>query len=133
MEIRKVKISEMKSPEYNPRKSVLEDPVFLERLTNSLERFGYIDPIIWNERTGNVVGGNQRLAVLSQGMSPEEELTVVVVDFDETEERAANIALNKVSGDWMETKLAELMQDIKAQDPGMLEYTGYDLAEGRME
>jgi ParB-like chromosome segregation protein Spo0J len=61
-------------------------------LKASIERFGLVEPIVWNKRTGNVVGGHQRLKVLAeQGVA---ETIVVVVDLPETEEKALNVTLN---------------------------------------
>ena len=60
-EIIKKKISELISPEYNPRKISKE---MLEKLKKSITEFGYIEPIIWNKRTNNIVGGNQRFKAL---------------------------------------------------------------------
>ena len=57
-----------------------------------MERFGAVQPIIWNERSGYVVGGHQRLKVLRR--KKVQEVAVVVVDLDETEEKALNLALN---------------------------------------
>lgn len=59
MQIENIKIKDLKSPDYNPRKNVQDDPVFYKQLSGSLERFGYIDPIYcdviirrWEEYTG---------------------------------------------------------------------------------
>jgi ParB-like chromosome segregation protein Spo0J len=84
------KISEIIPAKYNPRR--VSDEA-MGRLTKSLAEFGNIQPITWNARTGNVVGGHQRLKVY-QAMG-KTEVEVWAIDLDEKKEKAANIALNK--------------------------------------
>jgi len=74
---------------YNPRTISSES---LAGLRASVERFGLVEPIVWNRRTGRVVGGHQRLKALQQ--LGETETQVVVVDLEEAEEKALNVALN---------------------------------------
>ena len=88
---------------YNPRRDLKPGDAEYEKLRRSIEEFGYVEPVIWNERTGNVVGGHQRLKVLAS--MGETQVQCVVVDLDEEREKALNVALNKVSGDWDEGKL----------------------------
>ena len=57
-----------------------------------------MEPIIWNKTTGNVVGGHQRLKVLTA--LGYKEIDCVVVDLDEQREKALNVALNKISGEF---------------------------------
>jgi DNA modification methylase len=91
-----------------------------------VEEFGYVEPIIWNKRTGNIVGGHQRFKVLKQlGFA---EIDCVVVDMDEAREKALNIALNKISGDWDTAKLAEVFRDIE-QYGISLDITGFEAPE----
>jgi DNA modification methylase len=71
-----------------------------------------VEPVIWNGKTGNVVGGHQRLKVLVD--LGQTEIDCVVVNLDQQKEKALNIALNKIQGEWDETKLAELMADLDA-------------------
>lgn len=101
------------------------DPEY-EKLKRSLDEFGYVEPVIWNKRTGNVVGGHQRLKVLQQeGLS---EIDCVVIDMDTEKEKALNIALNKISGDWDTDKLALLITDLQGSDFDV-SLTGFDPAE----
>lgn len=127
MLIEKIHISKLREAPYNPRRSVRDDKALYEKLKGSLEAFGYIDPIIWNQRTGNVVHGHQRLQVLRDGGL--EEIEVVVVDFDEVKEKAANIALNKISGDFDHARLADLLRELDSLDKGMLARTGFSTEE----
>lgn len=126
MDIERIEISKLKSAEYNPRKALKPgDPEF-EKLKNSITEFGYVEPIIWNKRTGKVVGGHQRLSVLKH--LGETEVDCVVVDLDEQKEKALNIALNKISGDWDMPLLTDLLKDLN--DDGFdITLTGFDMSE----
>lgn len=126
MEIIKKKLSELIPADYNPRKDLKPGDREYEKLKRSIEQFGYVDPLIWNKRTGRLVGGHQRMKVLKDmGL---EEVSCVVVDFDEEKEKALNIALNKISGDWDKDKLALLITDLQASDLDVT-LTGFDQAE----
>ncbi len=126
MELRKIGISELKAAKYNPRKDLKPgDPEF-EKLKRSIQEFGYVEPVIWNSRTGNVVGGHQRLKVLkSLGIT---EVDCVVLDIDEPKEKALNIALNKISGDWDLPLLNDLLKDINSSGFDVT-LTGFEMAE----
>lgn len=83
------KLSEIKPAAYNPRE--IRDEA-ISGLQGSIARFGMLEPIIWNKRSGNIVGGHQRLkALLAQGVV---ETDVVVLDLDNNEEVSLNITLN---------------------------------------
>ena len=91
-----------------------------------MEQFGYVEPVIWNKATGRVVGGHQRLKVLmDMGVT---EVECVVVELDEEREKALNIALNKISGDWDKDKLMLLISDLQGADFDA-SLTGFDPAE----
>lgn len=103
MRIEKKTVSELTPAPYNPRKALKSGDKDYEKLKRSIEEFGYVEPVIWNEHTGRVVGGHQRLKVLSDmGVT---ELDCVIVDIPEVQEKALNIALNKISGEWDIDKL----------------------------
>ena len=83
------KLSELHPAAYNPREIRQEA---IDGLGGSIDRYGVLVPIIWNKRSGNIVGGHQRFKVLqSKGV---EETDVVVVDLDDNEEVALNITMN---------------------------------------
>ena len=126
MEIRKISVSDIRPAKYNPRKDLKPGDAEYEKLKKSIETFGYVEPVIWNKQTGHVVGGHQRLKILME--QGESEIDCVVVDMDETQEKALNVALNKVSGDWDLPKLADLISDL---DESMFDVslTGFDAAE----
>jgi DNA modification methylase len=126
MLIEKKQISDLLPAEYNPRKDLKPGDAEYEKLKRSLEQFGYVEPIIWNKQTGRVVGGHQRLKVLiDMGLC---EVECVIVELDEDKEKALNIALNKISGDWDKDKLALLITDLQGTDFDV-SLTGFDPAE----
>src|SRR5574344_2788481 len=103
MQIEKLKTDQLPPSDYNPRKDLKSGDPEYDKLKRSIEQFGYVEPVIWNKTTGHVVGGHQRLKVLlNMGIS---EVECVVIEMDEETEKALNIALNKISGDWDKDKL----------------------------
>ena len=122
MEIRTVDIGLLRPADYNPRKDLTpKDPEY-QKIKKSIEQFGYLDPIIWNERSGRVVGGHQRLKVLNE--LGHKKIEVVVADLADDDEKAFNIALNKIAGDWDLVKLDELLRSL--EDGGLnIEFTGF--------
>lgn len=122
MEIRTLKATEIKAADYNPRKDLQPEDTEYKKLRRSIEEFGYVEPIIWNERTGNVVGGHQRLKVLlEQGA---QEIDCVVLSLDDKDEKILNVLLNKVKGRWDIGKLADLLQEL--DEAGAMEVTGFE-------
>ena len=112
--------------DYNPRKDLKPGDPEYDKLKRSMEQFGYVEPVIWNKATGRVVGGHQRLKVLmDMGVT---EVECVVVEMDEEREKALNIALNKISGDWDKDKLMLLISDLQGADFDV-SLTGFDPAE----
>lgn len=126
MIIQKIKAAMLNPAVYNPRKDLKPGDKEYEKLRRSMEEFGYVEPVIWNKTTGNVVGGHQRLKVLI-GLG-QTEIDCVVVELDVQKEKALNIALNKIQGEWDEVKLAELMADLDASAFDV-EITGFDADE----
>ena len=121
MEIVKVDINELISPEYNPRQ-ITDDE--MEKLKNSINEFGYIAPIIVNKYNNHIIGGNQRYEALkSLGYT---DVDVVFVDEpDSNREKALNIALNKISGEWDFVKLADIIDELELNDFD-IPLTGFD-------
>lgn len=118
--------SSLKNADYNPR---IIDPDAEARLEQEIKR-GLVQPIVWNRRTGNVVGGHQRVARLdSLHQGKPYSLTVAVVDCDEVEEKRLNIALNNpdLMGQYDNTRLEDVLRDLRLSDPGqdLLAATGF--------
>ncbi|MGL5973518.1 MAG: ParB N-terminal domain-containing protein, partial [Oscillospiraceae bacterium] len=126
MLIEKKNTADLLPAEYNPRKDLKPGDAEYEKLKRSIEQFGYVEPVIWNKVTGSVVGGHQRLKVLiDMGIS---EVECVVVEMDVEKEKALNIALNKISGEWDRDKLALLITDLQGADFD-ISLTGFEPAE----
>lgn len=103
--------SDIQNAAYNPR---IMDKGAKKRLKEGLEKHGLVSAITWNKRTGNLVGGHQRLEQLdSLEKNKNYSLDVCVVDVDEREEALLNIQLNNPSmqGDWDIDKLGDIVQD----------------------
>src|SRR5439155_19195811 len=126
MEIRELKISEIQPAAYNPRKDLQPGDAAYEKLRKGIDRFDLVEPLIWNRRTGNLVGGHQRLKILKA--RGDAVVQAVVVDLSDAEEKALNLALNKVSGEWDLPKLADLLLDLSSIDFDM-SLTGFDVDE----
>jgi len=109
------KVADLRPADYNPRKI---DEKAHAGLTKSIERFGAVQPIIVNERTGNVVGGHQRLKSLER--LGQVETTVVVIDIDPMEEKALNVALNNpaISGEFTDG-LGDILDQISVEMPDL--------------
>lgn len=100
--------SQIKNAPYNPR---IMDKEAKKRLKQNIKKHGLVSAMTWNKRTGNLVGGHQRLEQLdSLEKSEDYDLTVCVVDVDEAEEAVLNVQLNNPSmqGDWDLDKLADI-------------------------
>lgn len=111
MQVIKKPIKALKRAAYNPRKKLKEGDKEYEKIKRSIETFGAVEPLVWNQRTGNLVGGHQRLTVLEDmGAS---EVDVVVVDLDDAQEKQLNITLNKVKGRWDFDKLQDLLNEME--------------------
>lgn len=127
MKIKRVPITRLNPAAYNPRKDLRPGDPEYQKLARSMTKFGCVEPIIWNERTGNVVGGHQRLKVLIA--AGETELDVSVVNLSEEDEKALNLALNKIAGVWDDEALSQLLQEL-AETAGIDEtLTGFDPGE----
>lgn len=125
MEIRTIKTEDLNPAQYNPRKDLQPGDPDYNKLKESLQQFGYVEPIVWNQRTGNVVGGHQRLKVLKQ--QGHEEIDVVVVDLDSQQEMALNLALNKIQSTWDLDALADVLTDLNHD--GLMQLTGFEQQE----
>ena len=123
MLIENKKLTDLIPADYNPRKDLKPGDDEYEKLKRSIEQFGMVQPVIWNKTTGRVVGGHQRLKVLIDMGHTETEC--VIVEMDEAQEKALNIALNKISGDWDKDKLALLISDLQGEDFDVT-LTGFD-------
>ena len=109
MQIETRKLADLRPAEYNPRKKLAPGDPEYEKIARSIEDFGYCDPIIIN-KDGTIIGGHQRTQVLLDMGA--ETADVVVVDLDKDREKALNIALNKIGGEWDMQKLRDALGDL---------------------
>ena len=126
MEIKKIPIEQINPAPYNPRKDLKPGDPEYEKLKKSITEFDLVEPLVWNKRTGNLVGGHQRLKILLE--RGDKEVDVSVVDLDDAREKALNVALNKISGEWDLPLLKDLLSDLDTGELD-LELTGFDLDE----
>lgn len=132
MKADKIKFNDIIPAEYNPRKITPDD---FEKLSNSIKEFGFVDPIIINLKNNNIIGGHQRYKVLKNmnlselnlvrlgdigWVYPEGELEVK----SDSEEKALNIALNKISGEWDNSKLESVLESLSNSDN--IELSGFE-------
>lgn len=114
MEIKKISVDKLNAAKYNPRVDLQPEDEEYKRLKRSIEVFGYVEPIIWNERTGNIVGGHQRLKILiSQGYK---EIETSCINVSEEDEKVLNVSLNKIKGRWDIDKLSDILQEFDEVD-----------------
>lgn len=125
--IQVIDIDKLNPAKYNPRVDLKPGDPEYEKLKRSIKEFGYVEPIVWNKRTGNVVGGHQRLKILKE--EGYKKVKVSVVDLSEAQEKALNIALNKISGDWDEEKLHQIFKELQEDVDIDIELTGFDMEE----
>lgn len=122
MRFEKRNVSDLIPAKYNPRKDLKPGDKEYEKIKNSITEFGYVDPIIINS-DNTIIGGHQRLKVLRDlGYT---EVDCVVIEIDKTKEKALNIALNKISGEWNVELLKDLIDDLKESNFD-IEFTGFD-------
>lgn len=114
MIIEKKKLSELNPAPYNARQSSKEQE---KQLKASLEKFGVVEPIIFNKQTGYVVGGHFRLRELTK--LGYKEIDCVVVDLNEDDEKELNIRLNANTGSWDFDRLANEWDAVKLNEWGL--------------
>ena len=110
MQLIEMDLKDLHAAEYNPRLELEVGTPEFTKLKNAIERFDMVEPVVWNKRTGNVIGGAQRLAVMRH--LGKTKTLVSVIDVDETREKLLNVALNKIKGNWDVEKLSKLFEDI---------------------
>lgn len=126
MDIQVLQVEKINPAIYNPRKDLQPGDLEYEKLKKSILEFDMVEPLVWNKRTGNLVGGHQRLKILKElGI---QNVEVSVVDLSEIKEKALNLALNKISGEWDMPRLKDILEELDTGEFDM-EITGFDLKE----
>jgi hypothetical protein len=114
MKIELKKLSDLKPAPYNPRQSNAEQE---KQLKSSLEKFGVVEPIIFNKQTGFIVGGHFRIRELKK--LGYKEIECVIVDLNEADEKELNIRLNANTGSWDWDDLANNWDEEQLIDWGL--------------
>lgn len=118
-------LSDLKPAAYNPRKELTPEDAEWDKIARSIETFGYVQPILIN-KDGTIISGHQRYNImLSLGY---EEAECVVVDVDKETEKAMNVAMNKIDGEWDNQKLLDLLLDLDLNNID-LSLTGFEKSE----
>lgn len=135
MNIEEVRIEDLSFADYNPRRMMRHEA---EALKRSLDEYGVVEPAVVNLRTPEkgwpadssktIVGGHMRVsAALELGR---ETFPTFYVDLDAPREKALNLALNRISGEWDEDKLAEVIYGLSENgDEELMALTGFDAPE----
>jgi len=117
MKIEKRKVKDLKFYLGNPRQM---KPEMLRKLENSIKEFGIVEPLVIN-KNNEVIGGNQRLKALQKlGI---DEVDVIVLDLEKNKEKALNLALNKIQGEWNYKLLRDFAIDLDVED---IKLSGFD-------
>lgn len=122
MEFKKIRIADLIPASYNPRKKLKKGDREYEKIRNSITEFGYVEPVIVNSDM-TIVAGHQRATVLTD--LGYEEIDCIVIDIDKQKEKALNIALNKITGEWNKELLADLIADLQDSDFDV-SFTGFE-------
>lgn len=126
MQWKTLSVDALRPAEYNPRKKLKAGEKEYEKIKNSIQEFGYVEPIIVNYDM-TVIGGHQRLTVLKDLGYTEVQCVEVHIE-DENKVKALNIALNKITGAWNEQLLADLIVDLQAANFNT-DFTGFEAPE----
>lgn len=122
MEIQNVTIVKLKAAPYNPRSISQHE---FESLQRSIDEFGFVEPVVVNKRNMTIVGGHMRVqAAKALGLN---EVPVVYVELDDGREKALNVALNKISGEFDTDQLAELLHTLSDEDFDLTGFTTDEL------
>jgi ParB-like chromosome segregation protein Spo0J len=124
LEVRTLPIDQLKPAPYNPRKTLKPGSPAYRKLKASLSEFGLVEPLVWNELTGHVVGGHARLRILRELGAA--EVPVSVVRLSDAREKALNVVLNnqEAQGRYDPGKLADLLTEL--EELPELDLTGFD-------
>jgi hypothetical protein len=139
-------LEELQGNEKNPRRISKQD---FESLKKSIQEFGDLSGIVFNIQTKQLVGGHQRVQafkhlkgasvhIIERLETANAKGTVAVgyvtmgderyayreVDWDANRELAANIAANRISGEWDLDLLAEANYELFENDKDLLALTG---------
>ncbi len=127
MDIQIVPISNISPHPKNPRITLnSKDPEY-QQIKKSYKVYGNVQPLVWNKRSGYLVSGHQRLAILvAEGI---QEIEVVVVDLDPQQEQNLMVSLNKITGRWDNEKLSAMLEEFTKIPDFDCELLGFTMPE----
>ena len=145
-----MKVKDLKPSDCNPRKITEKK---LDMLGKSMKEFGDLSGIVFNRRTGNLIGGHQRikhlrpeweivkkncedeLGTVAQGFikTPFGDWVYREVDWPEKKEKAANVAANKHGGDFDFPMLDGILSDLEDIDLGLTGFSEEDFFAENLE
>ena len=136
MQTETISISKLLPEPKNPRKDLKPGDPEYEKIKGSIKKFGFLDPIIFNTKTKKILGGHQRLKVLVADGAKELHTIQLgayswafsdmeLKELTPSEEHAANIALNRIGGEWDTQRLTDLLGELKAENFD-ISITGFD-------
>jgi ParB-like chromosome segregation protein Spo0J len=119
-------LTELKPAPYNPRLDLAKTDPRYRKLRRSLRDFGLVEPLVWNRRTGHVVGGHQRLKILRE--LKVKEAPVSVVDLPPEREKALNLVLNnrEAQADWDVARLEAILTELAESALVDFQETGFE-------
>lgn len=127
--IQMVPVERLKPAAYNPRKKLKPGDKTYEDIKSAIARFGMVQNLVWNSKTGNLIAGHQRLRVGIREFGWK-QAPCVVVDLPEEREKQLNILLNKVGeGNWSTAKLSDLLAELALNPQIELTDLGFDESE----
>ncbi len=126
MQVKSLPVDQLRPAPYNPRLTLKPGDAAWNKLERSLAEFELVQPIVWNQRTGHVVSGHQRLAVLKHHGA--QSVDCVVVDLPLEREKALNVTLNNASvgSDWDPDRLIDLVTELQELPDFDATLTGFD-------
>lgn len=129
MKTKVFRLDEISQAEYNPRQDLKPGDKQYEAIRHSIEAYGFVEPLVVNVRDSKniLVGGHQRYKILTA--AGEQETEAVVVDLDAQQERALNLALNKIDGDWDNGKLKDLLAEIGEEEAVQIGFSHEEFAD----
>lgn len=128
MKVEKIYFSDIQPSDYNPRKISQNE---MSSLSHNLKEFGLVDPIIINLKNNHIIGGHQRYKVLARKYGGNEKSQLHLIKLgdigwvfeedkltikDEEHEKALNLALNRIKGEWDFSKLSPILYDLRNSD-----------------
>lgn len=106
MKIKEIEVEKLNPAEYNPRKISTRD---MNKLKKGITEFGLVQPIVINSDM-TIIGGHQRVAACRElGIL---KVPCIILDIEKSKEKALNLALNKISGEWDRAQMKELLLEI---------------------